>query len=54
MPTTVIPITEPLENATRSAGFRPLIAAAAVRVLARTATNIPMKPAEAEHRVPAR
>ena len=42
MPTTVIPITAPLLKATRRPGLRPLMAALAVRVLARTAMFIPM------------
>ena len=54
MPTTVTPITVPLENATRRAGFSPRIAAAAVRMLARTATFIPTNPARPEQMVPAR
>ena len=41
MPTTVMPITEPEENATRSAGFRPSRALAVVRTFARTAMYIP-------------
>jgi hypothetical protein len=41
MPTTVMPMTAPEENATRSAGLRPTRALAAVRTLARTAMNIP-------------
>ena len=53
MPTTVMPMTDPLEKATRRAGFRPRWAAAAVRTLARTATFIPMNPANAEQMVPA-
>ena len=52
MPTTVTPITVPLEKATRRAGFNPVMAAAAVRTLARTAMFIPMKPALAEQMVP--
>ena len=54
MPTTVSPITVPLEKATRNAGFSPLMAAAAVRTFALTATFIPTKPAIAEQTVPAR
>ena len=54
IPTTVAPITAPLEKAIRRAGLRPCIAAAAVRTLARTATLMPMKPAVAEHMAPAR
>ena len=52
MPTTEMPITVPLEKATRSAGFSPRIPAAAVRTLARTATFIPMNPAVPEQMVP--
>ena len=37
-PTTIVPITEPLANATRKPWFRLLVAAAVVRTLARTAT----------------
>ena len=48
------PVTVPLENATRRAGFRPCMAAAAVRTLARTATFMPMNPAVAEQIVPTR
>ena len=54
IPTTVIPITEPLEKAILNAGFSPVIAAAAVRTFALTATFIPTKPATAEHIVPTR
>ena len=52
MPTTVMPMTAPLENATRRAGLSPRMAVAAVRPLARTATLMPTKPAAAEQRVP--
>ena len=54
MPTTVTPITVPLEKAIRNAGFNPRIAAAAVRMLARTATFIPTNPARPEQIVPTR
>ena len=54
MPTTVMPMTEPLEKAIRNAGLRPCIAAAAVRTLALTATLMPMNPAVAEQTVPTR
>ena len=54
MPTTVTPITVPLEKGTRSAGLRPRMPAAAVRTLARTATFMPMKPAVPEQMVPTR
>ena len=40
-PTTVMPITVPELKATRSAGFSPCIAFAAVRTFARTAIVIP-------------
>ena len=52
MPTTEMPITVPLEKATRNAGFSPRIPAAAVRTLARTATFIPKNPAVPEQMVP--
>jgi hypothetical protein len=45
-------MTDPLENAIRSAGLSPCIAAAAVRTLALTATFMPMNPAVAEQIVP--
>jgi hypothetical protein len=40
-PTTMKPITEPVLNATRSAGSSPMSAAAAVRTLPRTAMLMP-------------
>ena len=52
IPTTVVPITAPLLKATRSPGLRPLIAALAVRVLARTAMLMPMYPVPAEQIAP--
>ena len=42
MPTTDMPITEPLLKATLSAGLRPIIAFTVVRVLALTAMLMPM------------
>ena len=54
IPTTVTPITVPLEKAIRKAGFRPWIAAVAVLTFARTATLMPTNPATAEQIVPAR
>ena len=51
-PTTLTPITPPLEKATRSAGFRPRWAAAAVRTLARTAIHIPMRPVRPDAAAP--
>ena len=47
-------MTDPAENATRSAGATPCLAASAVRTFARTATFIPMKPAAAEKTAPIR
>ena len=41
-PVTVTPMTVPEEKATRSAGFSPWRAFAAVRTFARTATYMPM------------
>ena len=54
MPTTDMPITVPLLKATRNAGFSPCIALTAVRVLARTAMLMPMKPASPEPIAPMR
>ena len=54
MPTTVMPITPPLEKATRSALFRLVRAAAAVRMLALTAMRMPMNPASADDIAPTR
>ena len=48
MPTTVMPMTVPVRKATRSAGFRPSMAAVAVRVLPIVAMRMPTKPAVAE------
>jgi hypothetical protein len=45
MPTTVMPMTPPLEKATRSAGLSPIRAAAAVRMLDLTAICMPTSPA---------
>ena len=47
-----MPMTEPPENATPSARFRPVRAAAAVRTLASVATRMPKKPASAEQTAP--
>ncbi len=47
-------MTEPARNATLSAGPRPSRAASAVRTFERTATFIPMNPAEAESIAPSR
>ena len=52
VPTTLMPITPPEEKATRSAGFNPLIAAAAVRMLACTAIRIPIIPVRPEENAP--
>ena len=54
MPTTVIPITAPLLNATLNAWFNPLAAAVAVRVLPLTAMDMPINPASAEPTAPAK
>ena len=54
IPTTVIPITAPPENATRSAGPSPCCAFAVVLVLDLTATFIPMNPASPDATAPAR
>ena len=54
MPTTLMPMTPPLEKATRSARFSPTRAAAAVRVFARTAMYIPMIPVSPEDSAPTR
>ena len=54
MPTTETPMTVPLLKATRRAPLSPSIALTVVRVLARTAMLIPMKPASAEPTAPAR
>ncbi len=47
-----MPITVPAEKATRRPGFRPLRAAAAVRQLARVATDMPMNPERPEKKPP--
>ena len=51
-PTTVIPITVPEENATRSPAFSDSLAPCAVRELARVAIDMPMNPASAEKKPP--
>ena len=53
-PTTVTPITPPLENATRKARFSPVRAAEAVRILDLTAIRMPTKPASADAAAPTR
>ena len=45
-------MTVPDRIATRNAWGRPAVAAIVVRTLARTAVNIPMAPAAAEHKPP--
>ena len=52
MPTTVTPITAPLEKATRRPSLRPTIEAAAVLVFALIAMFIPINPVAAEHIAP--
>ena len=52
VPTTLIPITPPEEKATRRAGFKPLVAAAAVRIFAWTAIRIPIMPVSPEAKAP--
>ena len=47
-------MTEPALKATSSAGFRPFLAASAVRAFERTATFMPMNPAAAERAAPIR
>ena len=54
MDTTERPETAPPRSAIRSALSRLVMAAAAVRMLARMETNIPMYPAMAEQSAPAR
>ena len=54
MPTTDSPMTAPLLNASRNAGFSPSCAFTVVRVFARTAMLIPMYPASAEPMAPIR
>ena len=52
-PTQNMPATPPVRNATRSAaGIEPVLAAAAVRTLPRTARLIPMKPVRPERKQP--
>ena len=51
-PTTVIPITAPEENETRSAELRLFVAPVTVREFAAVAIFIPMKPASAENTPP--
>ncbi len=53
-PTTINPITVPLEKATLKPWFKLLLAANAVLELARVATSIPMNPARAEKNPPVR
>eukprot|EP00958_Prasinococcus_capsulatus_P019750 scaffold2480_cov385-Prasinococcus_capsulatus_cf.AAC.4 len=53
-PTTMRPMTVPLANARRRAGSRPVMAAAVVRTLARTATAMPRYPVSAESAAPSR
>ena len=48
IPTTVVPITPPLEKATRKALFKPCCAAAAVLILDLTAIRIPTNPVIAD------
>ncbi len=47
-----MPITVPAENATFRPSLRPCLAAAAVRQLARVATDIPMNPERPEKKPP--
>ena len=51
-PTTNIPVIAPPLNATLSASFIPLVAASAVRTLARTEIFIPIKPQAPERTAP--
>ena len=51
-PTTVSPITLPAENAARSARFKPLLAAVAVRPLAAVAIFMPKNPESPEKNPP--
>ena len=53
-PTTVKPMTEPEENATRRPLFRLSLAACAVRALALVAIFMPMKPASMDQMPPVR
>ena len=54
-PTQNMPATPPVRNATRSAaGIEPVLAAAAVRTLPRTARLIPMKPVRPDRKQPRR
>ena len=51
-PTTSRPVTAPPRKDTASASFRPIVAAWVVRTLARTDTNMPMKPARPDRIAP--